>query len=467
MTAKYMVGATVVVASVLPEINKPIREIAVYYRRAGESMWSLKVPSWYINAFVAEVDGLEAETQYEFFSRVFYNDGTSTDSPERSFKTLLFGNVTYSLSTTDRTTGQTTPAAYLTTIRNDMDIIVNNLNAVGFRYNDKNHAIPVTYDSSAGTAAASYNSGVLIGKDYAKATTQLEERLSAYTHELRHYFGISQLGLGFTDHISERIANHREIIAFFTKNSAFQKTAIGNAMLYDYMIDNVYRFMVGSDIAFACRNYEHSSLLNGTETMQYFMHAAIWASTVMIHPEYGEAAHIPIIEDAGDEGYVPNVYSNGKGSIRSSKMIDASLQQYVVNATFGSGVTSLGDNALARDSTIESVSSDYITSIGKYAFGGCANLRSINLSKLETVGETAFNNCNNISSLDFPETAKVFGDYCFRYMAGLTDVTFRSPTMPTFGRNVFSIPRTATLHVPAELLDAYRTKFGSDVVAIV
>ena len=169
-------------------------------------------------------------------------------------------------------------------------------------------------------------------------------------------------------------------------------------------------------------------------------------------------------------------------------------------------VSAIGRAAFRGNSTVETVVlPSSIESIGKIAFGDCKNLKSINIpNSVTSIGDGAFYGCSSLTSLHIPDGIKRIGNNMFWGCVELTDVTipnsvtiideeaFRecltlgSITIPgnvaEIGKNAFQkcykltdvycyaevLPITdntvfdgtpiesATLHVPASVIDAYK-----------
>lgn len=65
-----------------------------------------------------------------------------------------------------------------------------------------------------------------------------------------------------------------------------------------------------------------------------------------------------------------------------------------------------------------------VTSIGDEAFAGCSSLESINIPNTVTsIGRWAFDSCYNLKSLDIPNSVKSIGAYAFRSCSKLKSIT--------------------------------------------
>ena len=107
-------------------------------------------------------------------------------------------------------------------------------------------------------------------------------------------------------------------------------------------------------------------------------------------------------------------------------------------------------------------------------FMGCDSLTSIEIpSGVTTIGDTAFLECTSLSSITIPNTVTSIGSDAFGSCTSLSDVTIESTTKLTYNLGAFGgIDSNAVLHVPRELVDAYKADgswtdaFGGGIVAI-
>ena len=107
-----------------------------------------------------------------------------------------------------------------------------------------------------------------------------------------------------------------------------------------------------------------------------------------------------------------------------------------------------------------------IKSIGIAAFRNCRTLASITLNEgLESIEHHAFYDCVRLKEVTLPSTLKTMGQSIFYFSADLEKVTCRAIVPPTVEKDVLtdtdnynaSIIPNATLYVPAESLEAYKT----------
>ena len=141
---------------------------------------------------------------------------------------------------------------------------------------------------------------------------------------------------------------------------------------------------------------------------------------------------------------------------------------------------SIGDGAFEYCTSLRSVSlNSSLNSIYSYTFYGCTSLKSINLSNItniggyvfqdtslesadlsnaKSIGGSAFRYCDNLSSVNIGTSITNIASYAFNGCSSLK-LTIAATTPPTIGSNVFTIG--ATIYVPSESLELYKTKWSS------
>ncbi len=114
-----------------------------------------------------------------------------------------------------------------------------------------------------------------------------------------------------------------------------------------------------------------------------------------------------------------------------------------------------------------------VTSIGMEAFYGCSSLTSVTIPEgVTSIGYMAFSGCSGLTSITIPESVTSIGSYAFSDCSSLTNVYCYAENVPSTDFYAFdnSPISSATLHVPAASVDAYKAeypwnRFGS-IVAI-
>ena len=208
---------------------------------------------------------------------------------------------------------------------------------------------------------------------------------------------------------------------------------------------------------------------------------------------------IVIPETVEWEGVVCKVTSIGRSAF--------SRCDGLTSVSIPSSVKTIGDYAFMSCISLTSVIiPNSVDSIGEYSFRDCQNLESIILSdSIRTIGVSAFSSCFSLSSIKIPERVTTIcssafarcerltsiiipnnvisiGRYAFEGCGGLTNITIGSKVATILPdafaecpelRDVFilakKVPKTsisifedsfinyATLHVPSESIDAYKS----------
>ncbi len=100
-----------------------------------------------------------------------------------------------------------------------------------------------------------------------------------------------------------------------------------------------------------------------------------------------------------------------------------------------------------------------VKSIGLDAFWGCSGLTSITIpNSVTSIGEWAFYGCKGLTSITIGNSVTSIGNDAFVRCSGLTDFYCYAEMVPSAGSDVFGDApvNTATLHVPAASIDAYK-----------
>ena len=146
----------------------------------------------------------------------------------------------------------------------------------------------------------------------------------------------------------------------------------------------------------------------------------------------------------------------------------------LLSATIPNSVTEIGNCAFQSCSSLsEVIIPNSVTSISDYAFFSCLGLTSVTIpNSVTTIAPYAFSYCLGLTEVTIPNSVTTIGNYAFWCCTGLKDIYCYAENVPTVGVYIFmDTPiSSATLHVPAASLEAYKTKnpwkgFGS-IVAI-
>ena len=132
----------------------------------------------------------------------------------------------------------------------------------------------------------------------------------------------------------------------------------------------------------------------------------------------------------------------------------------LTSITIGNNVTSIGNKAFWKCTNLTSITiPNNVTSIGKYTFAYCSGLTSITIgNSVTSIGECAFFDCNGLTSVLIGEGAHTINKKAFASCPKLTDVYCCAKNVPNTNTEAFdgSYIEYATLHVPAEALNAYK-----------
>lgn len=129
---------------------------------------------------------------------------------------------------------------------------------------------------------------------------------------------------------------------------------------------------------------------------------------------------------------------------------------------FGDGVTSIGNFAFCRSSSLKTVTiPDTVTSLGKGAFRSCENLESVTISNTVTgIGEMAFDNCSSLIYVKLPDALETIGNKAFYHCTSLASVTFPD-TVKSIGESAFNSTGLTELVCPGELTSIGTSAFSS------
>ena len=171
---------------------------------------------------------------------------------------------------------------------------------------------------------------------------------------------------------------------------------------------------------------------------------------------------------------------DGVTSIGESAFLKCSS---LTSVTLGNGLTSIGNNAFSGCSGLTSIIiPDGVTSIGEGTFYDCLGLTSVTLGNgltsignnafrncggltsiiilegVTSIGNSAFYRCSGLTSITIPSSVTSIGSSAFGYCRGLTDVYCLAEDIPSTTSNPFNTSNisSATLHVPAASLEAYK-----------
>ncbi len=122
-------------------------------------------------------------------------------------------------------------------------------------------------------------------------------------------------------------------------------------------------------------------------------------------------------------------------------------------------VTGIADEAFKGCTVLTSIKiPSSVKHIGGYAFTKCAALESVTLAEgLTDIGRYAFQFCTSLTLIAIPESVTYIGRYAFNNCDNLRDIYCFALEPPGSETNIDGYQ--ATLHVPAESVEAYRSTF--------
>ena len=135
----------------------------------------------------------------------------------------------------------------------------------------------------------------------------------------------------------------------------------------------------------------------------------------------------------------------------------------LASVNIGESVTTIGEGAFTNCSSLASVNiPNSVTTIGGSAFYNCSSLTSIDIpNSVTTIGKEAFSYCKSLASVNIGESVTTIGYGAFDDCDSITSVTCFAKECPVCNidsrYNMFSVFDTATLYVPKQSIDAYKT----------
>ena len=124
-------------------------------------------------------------------------------------------------------------------------------------------------------------------------------------------------------------------------------------------------------------------------------------------------------------------------------------------------VTSIGSYAFYKCTSLTTITlPEGVTSIESCAFFSCTSLTSITIPEgVTSIEERTFYGCESLTAIVLPKNLREIGSQAFADCNELLDVYCYAESVPWAEANAFdgSYPEYATLHVPASVLNTYKT----------
>ena len=134
----------------------------------------------------------------------------------------------------------------------------------------------------------------------------------------------------------------------------------------------------------------------------------------------------------------------------------------LTDITLPESVTSIGDYAFYYCSKLTAITiPEGVTNIGYSAFSGCSSLTAITIPEgVTSIGNYAFSDCSSLTAITIPEGVTSIGEWAFSGCSSLANVYRYAETVPEYTSSYAfeeSYIQNATLHIPANALETYKT----------
>ena len=152
------------------------------------------------------------------------------------------------------------------------------------------------------------------------------------------------------------------------------------------------------------------------------------------------------------------VYDSRENCNAIIKTADNTIVFGCQNTIIPSSVTAIGELAFSGCSCPTPFTiPNNVTSIGSCAFMNCTNLTAISIpSSVTSIEDHTFADCSKLTSIIIPSSVTKIGEGAFLRCSSLTDMYYYAEQMPETGNDIFDVSNyRATLHVPADLVDAF------------
>ena len=152
------------------------------------------------------------------------------------------------------------------------------------------------------------------------------------------------------------------------------------------------------------------------------------------------------------------VYDSRENCNAIIKTADNTIVFGCQNTIIPSSVTAIGELAFSGCSCPTPFTiPNNVTSIGSCAFMNCTNLTAISIpSSVTSIEDHTFADCSKLTSIIIPSSVTKIGEGAFLRCSSLTDIYYYAEQMPETGNDIFDVSNyRATLHVPADLVDAF------------
>ena len=238
-------------------------------------------------------------------------------------------------------------------------------------------------------------------------------------------------------------------------------TSIGNGAFYD--CSSLTSVAIGSGVTsighyafYQCSNLTSFTIpdsVNNIGSGAFFGCSSLTSITIP-----GCVTSIGYDAFSGCSSLTSVIIPNSVTSIGSGAFVRCSS---LTSVTIGSGITSIAGYTFDSCTNLTSITiPGSVTSIDYYAFSGCSNLTSVIIPNgVTSIDYCAFSGCSGLTSVTIGSGVKSIGEYAFSGCSSLTDVYCLAENVPNssfaFDNSSFA---SATLHVPAGSVEAYKAK---------
>ena len=146
---------------------------------------------------------------------------------------------------------------------------------------------------------------------------------------------------------------------------------------------------------------------------------------VSVSPVKVTVGNPPAAQPAGEDAGHHFTFSISDGEATLTQYSGPGGDIVITDRTGGCPVTSIGNFAFSRCSSLKSVTiPSSVKSIGSSAFFNCTSLTSVMIpDSVTSIGNSAFSRCSSLTSVTIPDTVTSIRNYAFENCSSLTSVT--------------------------------------------
>ena len=168
----------------------------------------------------------------------------------------------------------------------------------------------------------------------------------------------------------------------------------------------------------------------------------------------GCSSLISIVVASGNPKYDSRNDCNAIIETASNTLIAGSKNTLIPNS-----ITAIGNMSFCYCSDLTCIEiPNSVNTIGDHAFYGCSGLTSVTIpNSVTSIGDYVFYECSGLTSITIPNSVISIGDRAFNGCNNLVEIYSLALMPPTIDSNTFNGCYGATLYVPKEAVNAYRT----------